>query len=453
MLSSVLTSGFGGTFTVDINDILLEGSSGGACFQNHFIQKYYNDFKGAAYIDCGCSQLPDDSTIAPLIDTESWRFYVLNNTEDFLYESGRSIYGYLKYTLGYEATIGDFDKIGGHCASTDEDRFEAFNWLLSDEPAPDVDFEPHFKPIEHFNDLEAIAIDDNENIWVVEEIENQVVNLHRGNNLGSEWSVVKTFTLTDSQIIKDLLYFDNYLYFDIDDEYLIKIDLSDFSEEQVLLPTLDLGDKRFYKNTLTTDHQDTLYYRLVNVDVASTSYSNNAWRSTDAGETWEYIDQIDSDVLIYVPELLRPTLNDVLSDYYLNYGNIAFDGENAWLVLNSYDADYFASMRLYKSTDLGSTWVDVTPVEFNQDDGESWYNSYTPEKIKYLLDGSLLITKGSHSWMSTDKGQSWVRVYGSSTDFSVFLEDVMSAESSDGKHTIIGFTEHEGLMYLEKTAP
>ncbi|MGK0270512.1 MAG: hypothetical protein ACI88H_001158 [Cocleimonas sp.] len=437
MLNSLLSSDFGDSFFVDNSDILIEGGSAGTCLANRFIQKYYGNFKGGVYANCGCTALPDDSRIAPLVNRDSWRFYVENNKGDFLFETGRSLYGYFKYTLQFE-TEGNFNKEGGHCSTNTSGRLEALDWLISGDEATETEFEPHFSFVTDFENMNAIAIDEKLNIWVAEQSDEFTLKIYKGDNLGRSWSLMKTLKLIGSQHTGDMVYFKGHLYLDLNDGNLYQFDTVNFSQQLFSLPpSPTISFRNFYVRSLSTDHQTTLYYRGI-----------DSWKSTNGGATWQQVSIDDSEALVYIPELLSARAS-VLSDNDQKLGSIAFDGDNAWATVEKSANGVISEFKLYQSKDFGKNWNDVTPAKFNND-GTNWFNTVPPLFIKYLLDGSLLITKGTHSWVSIDKGRNWTRTYGSSTDKTTGNNTLMTAETPDGFHTIMGFFHYKGLYYLEK---
>ena len=457
MLDALLSTGFGGAFSVDPNGVVLEGGSAGTCFGNSFIQKYHDKYQGGFYANCGCTGLPNDGSIAPLVDRESWRMYVQSTTGDFLFESGRAIYGYYKYTLGFE-TRGDFEKEGGHCAASSTDGRHALDWILSGSADNRQQVEPHFRPVGNFEDLKAVTIDDNQNIWVADQIDPQTLAIYKGENLGGTWTIAKELRLSPRQIVRDLLYFKGNLYLDLSDGALQRLGTSSLRQSSIQLPVPAASvNSYYYRKSLSTDHGDTLYYRSVNPDIRSGSADDAAWFSTNGGITWQEVSADDPGALVHVPELLKSQAA-ALRGSPGDYGSLAFDGRDAWALLRIHN-DSGVTLRLYQSTDLGMNWQDRTPPglnppELNQNGSTAWFHSIMPTLIKYLADGSLLITGGTHSWISIDRGESWSRTYGSSIDYSTGLENLMSADSPDGVHTVVGFpldgVHTDGVYYLVK---
>lgn len=148
------------------------------------------------------------------------------------------------------------------------------------------------------------------------------------------------------------------------------------------------------------------------MDGASATPNSGIWSSTNGGSTWSRLTQ---------------TVNSrkVSSDWEIT---TSADGSIVYVMFTSHSGapNYTAYFNVYKSTNSGATWSNVTPTI-----ASPTYNGYDPWVIKCSDDGSVVFVAEREDFVvSTNGGSSWTS---KSIWVNAYLPYMGIDCSSDGK--------------------
>lgn len=422
-------------FGVNTEQIYFAGGSQGTCFLNNFLQRYGENYKGGFYGGCGCYPALDASWSPTNSFKDNFKVFVGSTQGDFLIGSSQGGYGYYKYTIGLN-TRGDFESQGGHCELYWSQQTKALDWFTGVVNIPEPPFEPHWKRVSPIDNLKGIAVDDSDKIWAIQQFSSSQFRLLKSIDGG------KSFISTGSTvngIARDFVFSKGKMIVTGDNGVTWRSD--NYGQSFNLLP----NDPTFEGGRLITNSN---LIENGKGSIFRSGYPNNQ-KSNDYGSSWSNVTPApqslnDVGIVNLDPSYYGQNPFLIISDKptnpvdvftgtgskYLGMANsniwqpindtplgdvahAAWDGSYLWSISSLvWDANYYGYARIFKSSNLSSTWQSIsTPFE-----NHSVYGARLTAlgEDRVLLHGGLGedINDDPSSWLTVDGGDSWSLIHG-----------------------------------------
>ena len=420
----LLQAGITSSLAVDHGRIVFFGGSKGTCLLNDFVRAYGESYGGGLLAWCGCYNDRDRVWIPAPAFKERFKVIVQDTTEDFLYESSLSAYGYYKYTLDLE-TRGDLEAEGGHCWPGDFHDDQAIDWLLGNVDLSERPAEAHWARVSSMDHIQGLTVDSDGVLWAARQPPWSVyTTLWRSVDTGKSWEVV-------SRVELDAV--------DLD-----ALDKTLFLSGRSGLHRSDDGGATF--RLVHSEHRG-----HIAVDSSNRLYRDSpagVHASQDLGETWSLLLENGS-----VPR--DPILVDESTQIVAHHGMGAATGGGWTSFSNPPDSGPVTSAawdgstlwgqaggHVFRSDDRGGSWTAVTL----EADATVGYHA----SVHALGGGRLLVQDGSWTgttWMSVDSGEKWFRVYGGIAEWN---ERWIAAHS---QHASVFATNGTGIFSLNAPGP
>ena len=424
LVHELLQSGIASSFAVDHDRIVFFGASKGTCFLNDFVRAYGESYGGGLLASCGCFNNRERTWVPASEFKDRFKVFVQGTTEDFLYESSLSAYGYYKYTLDLE-TRGDLERGGGHCWPGNIPNDQAIDWLLDNIDLAERAAEPHWDRVSPMDHIQGLTVDSNAVLWVARQPPWSVyTTLWRSVDAGGSWEVVSRVELDAVDL-------------DALDETLFLSTRSGLHRSDDSGATFELVYSQ-HRGQIVVDSSERLYG----------DFPTGVYTSQDLGETWSLLlrngsvprDPIlvdESPQIVAYHGMGAASGGDWTGFPFMPNGHFvrsaAWDGSTLWGQ---------GGGQVFRSLDKGTTW---TAVELPADEAVGHHAS-----VSALGGGRLLIHGGSWNgttWMSVDRGENWFRVFGGIGEWN---ETWVAAHP---QHSSVFATSGAGLFSLTAAEP
>lgn len=391
-------------FIPDFDRIYFDGASQGACFMHDFMQVVGDRYGGGFYGGCGCYNSPDPSWVPEADFVSNFKVFINSSVDDFLYETANRGYAYYRYTIGVE-TYNDLNNEGPHCSTYWSSKPTALDWFIGALDLQEQADELHWIRTSPIIGLNAITLLNTGNTIVVQDQAQESIFWHiddatmRRERLGSS-----------SGTVRDVEFVDDRLFF-VENGSLLSTSLDDFSpfnEEHPSAWLLSDGDGRLFSWSWGLDvswsadaggtwqsFADTPVERIYNEDSSGRISSQRIVASTTEGAVLG-----DSEAGIFEP--MEPVPEGQLF-------SAGWDGERI-LVLTAVAGEFYSVYKAFASEDGGGSWLAVTlPSEMVGYPANGTAVSASDRGV-FLIHGGF-----RSSWITTDGGATWQRVFGLGT--------------------------------------